>query len=146
MNVDPIKPYADMAKVIAAAAVAMVLMALLFIGGVYVGKGQEANRVATIQGKAAEQVSAKNKALASAGASLSAAASALRSVNAEAKLRIDEAAAAKRNAGLAGIAAAKAEHDAKARIAKMDKQIQDARRRPTCAALLSADLHKVCGL
>lgn len=146
MSLDPVKPYADMAKVIAASAAAMLLMSLLFMGGVYVGKGQSANKVTGTKDAAAKEIAGKNRALASAGASLDAAASALRAVNTEAKRRIDEAAAAKRNADIAGIAAAKAERAAKARIAEVDQKIQDARGRPTCAALLSADLHKVCGL
>lgn len=136
MTLDPVKGYAQMAVLIVIAVVVMFIGAGLFMGGVYVGKGQ-----------ASRTIIAKNDALSHASASLNAAAAAIRRVNGEAQRRIAEADAAKRNADQAGIAAARAAHDAKARQAEYEDLIRKAKlQRPKCAALLAMDLRKECGL
>lgn len=135
MSPDPIKGYAQLAAAVVIAIVVMLLGAGLFMGGVYVGKGQSARTII-----------AKNEALSDASASLRAAAAALRSVDREAKRRIAEAAEAKRNADRAGIAAKQAEHAAKARQAEYEKLIKLARQKPQCVLVLDFDLRKECGL
>lgn len=136
MSLDPVKGYAQMAVLFVVAVVVMALGAGLFMGGVYVGKGQSTKTVI-----------AKNEALSNASASLRAAAAALRTVNTEAQRRIDAAAEAKRNADNAGMAAKRAQDAAQAKQAEYQNKIDQAKRaRPTCAAVLAMDLHKECGL
>lgn len=136
MSIDPVKGYAQLAALIAVAVVVMLLGAGLFMGGVYVGKGQSANTVI-----------AKNEALSNASASLRAAAAAIRSVNAEAQRRIAAADESKRNSDRAGIAAKAAEHAAEAKQAEYENLIAQAKqKRPACKALLAMDLRKECGL
>lgn len=135
MNVDPVKPYADLAKVIAIAVVLMLMTGALFMGGWALGRHQMDKKIA-----------AKDQALLSASASLGAAANALRTVNSEAKRRIAQADADKRAADQAAIAAKAAEHDAQAKLAAYDRREAQARKQVTCVALLDADLAKVCGL
>jgi uncharacterized sporulation protein YeaH/YhbH (DUF444 family) len=135
MNPDPVKGYAQMAVLIVIAVVVMALGAGLFMGGVYVGKGQSARTVI-----------AKNEALSNASASLRASAAALRSVNTEAQRRIALAASEKREAEKAMLAATAAQHQAEAKKEAIAQELADARRRPKCAALLDMDLRKECGL
>jgi len=118
------------------------VVALLFIGGVYVGRGQQAG---AIEKKNAALMVAAGK-LGDAQRSLGAAGKALRRVNDEAQKRIEQAAAQKRAADQAAIAAASAAADAKARLAVFEQRMETARRNPDCDELLSTDVLKVCGL
>ena len=142
MNLDPVKGYAELARGIAVAVAAMLLTALLFIGGVYVGKGQSAKQLAAKD----RVIATKSEALRNAGASLGAAATALREVNAEAERRIAAAAYEAEQAKLAGVAAAGAQAAADKRMATFDAEVARARTRPTCAALLAADVGATCGI
>jgi hypothetical protein len=135
VNVDPVAPYASLAKTVAASVALMLLAALLFMGGRAVGQHQS-DKI----------ISAKNTALLNAAHSLEAAGNAIDTVNAQAKRRIDQAKADKAAADKAAIAAQAAQHEAEAKMAKLQQAEQQARKRPGCAALLDADLAKVCGL
>ncbi len=142
MNLDPIKPYADLLKVIAVAVVALVLCSLLFMGGCSVGKGQSVKKIAALN----RIIATKNSSLEASAESLRAAGSSLRAVNAEARRRIAEADKAEDAAKLAGVVAASAQAAADKRQATFAGEIARARRNPTCAALLGADLRATCGL
>lgn len=135
MDLDPIKPYADLLKTIAAAVALMLLAGLLFMGGWALGRHQMDKKLA-----------AASTALRNASSSLTAAADALTAVNTEAQRRIDQAKADKAAADKAAIAAQAAQHAAEARLAKLQQAETQARKRPGCAALLDTDLLKVCGL
>lgn len=142
MSLDPLKPYADLLRTFACAIAVMLVVALLFIGGVYVGRGQQAG---AIEKKNGALLVAAGK-LSDANRSLDSAAKALRRVDDEAKARIEQAAAQKRAAEQAAIAAASAAADAKARLAEYERRMEAARRNPDCDTLLSTDVLKVCGL
>jgi len=142
VSLDPLKPYADLLRVFAWAAAAIFLTAALFIGGVYVGRGQQAGTVAK---KNTALLVAAGK-LGDAYRSLDGAAKALSKVNDEAKARIEQAAAQKRAADQAAIVAASAAADAKARLKEFERKLELAKRRPDCDVLLSTDVLKVCGL
>jgi hypothetical protein len=135
VDFDPGKPYADALKTIAIAVALMVVSGALFMGGWALGRHQMD-----------KQLAAKNEALLHASSSLSAAGDALIAVNAEAKRRVDQAKADKAAADKAAIAAQAAQHEAEAKLAKLQQAEQQARKRPGCAALLDTDLTKVCGL
>jgi hypothetical protein len=132
---DPIKPYAQALVAIAIAVALMLIVGVSFMGGRAVGQRQSDKTIAR-----------KNAALMDASHSLGAAADALRAVNAEAKRRIDQAKADKAAADKAAIAAQAAQHEAEAKLAVLQQQERQARKRPGCAALLDTDLAKVCGL
>jgi hypothetical protein len=135
VDLDPVKPYADALKTIAIAVALMLCAGLLFMGGRALGQHQ-----------ADKTIAAKNAALVDASRALGAAADALRAVNDEAKRRLDQAKADKAAADKAAIAAKAAQHEAEAKLADYDRRERAARRTPTCAQLLDADLAKVCGL
>ena len=135
MDLDPVKPYADLLKVFAAAVALMLLAGLLFMGGWALGRHQ-----------ADKTIAAKNAALLQACGSLSAASAALMTVNTEAQRRIEQAKADKVAADKAAIAAQAAQHAAEAKLAKRQQAEAQARKRPGCAALLDTDLLQVCGL
>jgi hypothetical protein len=135
LSVDPIAPYAALAKTIAGAVALMLLTGLLFMGGWALGRHQMDKKL-----------DAAHAALRNAATSLHAASDALTTVNTEARRRIDQAKADKDAADKAAIAAQAAQHDAEARLAKLQQAELRARKRPGCAALLDADLLKVCGL
>lgn len=135
MNLDPVAPYASLAKTVAAAVALMLLSGLLFMGGWALGRHQMD-----------KQLAAKNAALQGASTSLGAATDALRNVDAESKRRIDQAKKDKDAADKAAIAAQAAQHQAEAKLVDYDRRERAARRTPTCAQLLDADLARVCGL
>jgi len=141
MSLDPVKPYADLAKVIAISVVSLLLIAALFMGGRAVGKGQSTRQLAAKD----VTIATKVRALAAAETSLRASAAALRAVNAEAKRRIDEADKAEDAAKLAGVVAAGAKAAADKRMAALDREIDRARNKPSCRALLDANVRAVCG-
>ncbi|GAB3755166.1 hypothetical protein [Lysobacter olei] len=136
------KPYADLARAIALAVVVMLVAAMLFIGGVSAGKGQAAKALAAT----VHEVAAKDVALGAAAAALRGAANVLRDVERQAQARIARERDAKRDAERAGIAAAAAEHAAKAKLAEYQRREHAARRNPGCAELLDTDVVAVCGL
>lgn len=142
LSLDPLKPYADLLRTFACAIAVMLVVALLFVGGVFVGRGQRAGE---IEKKDRALLVAAGK-LSDAQHSLAAAGKALRRVNDEAKARIEQAAAQKRAADQAAIAAASAAADAKARLKEFERKLDRAKRNPDCDALLSTDVLKVCGL
>ncbi|WP_396616794.1 hypothetical protein ACHZ97_04250 [Lysobacter soli] len=142
VSLDPLKPYADLMRTFACAIAVILVVALLFVGGVYVGRGQRAGE---IEKKNGALLVAAGK-LSDAQRSLGAAGTALRKVNDEARTRIEQAAAQKRAADQAAIAAASAAADAKARLKKFERKLELAKRNPDCDALLSTDVLKVCGL
>lgn len=142
MNIDPVKPYADLMCTIALAVVVLLMVALLFIGGVYVGKGQSTKQLLAKDGaliRAAGDLRDAERALNGAGM-------ALREVSAEAQRRIDAAALAKQAAEDAGLVAHAAQRAADKRMAAFDIEIKRARENPSCSALLRTDLLRMCGL
>lgn len=142
INLDPVKPYADLARVVAVAAAVMLVVALVFMGGRAVGKGQTAKAHAAL----IQKIAAKDVALGAAAAALRGAANAMRNVEREAQARLARERDAKRDAERAGIAAAAAEHAAKAKLADYERRERAARRKPGCAELLDTDVVAVCGL
>lgn len=142
MNLDPIKPYAELLKVIAVAVVTLVVCSLLFMGGCSVGKGQSAKKIAALN----KAIATRDLALLDMAESLQAGAAALDVVNLEAKRRIAEADKSEDAAKLAGVVAASAKAAADKRQATFNGEIARARRNPTCDALLGADLRATCGL
>lgn len=142
MSVGPIASYASTLKAIALSVAVMLVAAGLFMGGRAVGVGQSAGDI----NKLVAKIAAKDVALGNAAASLRGAAGALRAVNEEAERRIREAALAEQRANDAAMVAANAKAEADRRMVDIDKRIDQARRNPTCDALLRADLHQVCGL
>lgn len=134
MTLDPVKPYADMARTIALAVVALLLAGMLFMGGRAVGKGQAAGELAR-----------KTSALADAEAALRGAAAALRRVNAEAKAAMEEAERANDRAEDAGEIADAIAVDATKRQAKFERDLAQARKNAACDALMSMDIRKECG-
>lgn len=141
MNLDPVKPYADLAKVIAIAVVALVLCSLLFMGGCSMGKGQSVKKIAALN----KTIATRDRALLDMAESLAAGADALDVVNLEAKRRIAEADKAEDAAKLASVVAAGAKAAADKRMAAFDREIASARDKPSCRALLTASVRAVCG-
>jgi hypothetical protein len=135
MELDPVAPYASLAKTVAASVALMLLAALLFMGGRAVGQHQSDKVIA-----------AKNTALLNAAHALETAGNALEAVNVQAKQRLAQAAADKRAADQAALAAHAAQHAAEAKLAALQQKEQNARKRPGCAALLDANVQEVCGL
>ena len=115
-----------------------ILLILLF--GAY-AKGCSDGR-----GRGAEEIAKKNQALTEAAAALTAAGAAIAEINAEAVRRQDEAAKAKALADLAGTIVETQRLTLARERDQFRKDVATARRNPSCAALLDADLAKVCGL
>lgn len=128
---DPIKPYLTLIK---AGLVAVVVLAT-FIGGCNYGEALSA-----------EDLADKDREISAASAELASARDALAKVNAEAERRKAEAEQAAKDAEAARVAALNAEKAMRERQVAFDKQLERARRNPTCAAVLDTDLRSTCGL
>lgn len=114
----------------------LAIATVIFSRGCSYGKSTNATQIATLQGQLRE-----------AGVQLGAAKSLLEEVNAEAKRHLAAEKKALEDSARAGATAATALKRAEKRIAAYDNELSRARRRsPDCAALLNADLAKVCGL
>jgi hypothetical protein len=135
MTLDPIKPYAEMAKSIAIAVALMFCVAIVFMGGRAVGKGQDAKIIAK-----------KDRALLDAAHALAGDARLFLAIDAEAKRRLKAANDAKRAADIAAAVAVDAERAARADLSAYEQRQQQARRNPDCASLQDTHLGKVCGL
>lgn len=142
MSLDTVQGYAKAAASIAVAVAAMFVVAGLFIGGVYVGRGQRAGEINELVRKIAD----KDVALGNAAASLRGSANVLRAVDDEAEKKLRDAEDQRRLAADAALVAANAQADAARRQAGFDREIELARANPTCAALMQVDLRQVCGL
>lgn len=135
MSLDPVKPYAELAKIIAIAVALMFCVGLTFMGGRAVGKGQDAQTIA-----------AKDRALLNASHALEADASLFLAIDAESKRRIKAADDAKRAAQIAEAVAVDAERAARADLQAYEQKQEKARKKPDCAALLDTSLGRMCGL
>jgi hypothetical protein len=135
VNLDPVKPYATMATVMAASVALMLLVGAVFMGGRAVGKGQDANAMAK-----------KDRALLDASHALEADARLFLAIDAEAKRRIKAANDARRAADIAAAVAVDAERAARSDLQAYEHKQQQARNKPDCAALLDTSLGRMCGL
>lgn len=121
------------------------LAALLALGAYYghtrYNAGQEAQKRAD-----AKLIAGKDAQLLRAGESLRTAGKAIRDINARAAARLAEEALARKAAEAAGTAAAENAARLQKRVAGFGKELESARRKPTCAALLDMDVAKECGL
>lgn len=131
INLDPLKPYVGLIKLLGV----LVVASVVFVGGCRYGENKSAGVIAE-----------KNVALGMASAELRSAADALRAVNAEAKRRKAEAERLRLATADAAKAAAEAERVMRERQVKFEKALRNARNNPPCAALLNADLRATCGL
>lgn len=135
---DPIRPYLGLIKAGAVAA----LLALVFVKGCQHGEARTAEKVAAKD----RVIEKKNEALRDAATALRGAADRFRAIDAETQRQIDEAVAARKRAEDAGKVAQDAAEFAERRSEAFRRNLEHARNNPTCAALLSADLRKTCGL
>ena len=126
-----LKPYMIYIKI----ALAAIILSVAFAGGCKVQKGIDAEEISSMKSK-----------LTDAAGQLRAAAKALRDQNTANKAYMDKQAERRKEEADAVAVALEAEKKAKKRAKAFQSQYEHAMKNPTCAALLNADINKVCGL
>lgn len=142
ISLDPVRPYLGLIK----AGLVAALLAGVFVKGCSYGVEREAGAHAKAIAGKDQVIARKDRALSGAAESLRGAARVLREVDAEAQRLLDAEKAAKKREADAAKVAARAQADLARRIDGFAKALEHARKNPDCAALLSADLRKTCGI